>query len=353
MLDIVPAAAAGEGDPPPALRLPRLRGGGGAGARAGAADHRRDGDRGPAGARAGGQVRRLPAACTARPRSSPARGSGSTAPRCATRSAGPAGGCEPLWRLLRRHVMASTRIFADDTLLPVFDPGRGRTKTGRLWGYAIDDRPWGGTTPPAVVSSTPRTARASTRPPTWPGSRACCRWTATGGSSACSRTDHRARSVSPSAGRTAGGASMRFTGPPARRWPRRRCAGSASSTGSRRRSAAGQPMSEGRSGRSEARPIVEALHAWLTAQLGRVSGNSSLARRSATPCALARAGAVPGGRPARAGYQHRRAGDPWPIPGAQECLVRRLRRRRPATGQSVASLVATRETQRGRAPRRG
>src|SRR3954465_15580107 len=58
---------------------------------------------------------------------------------------------EPLWRLLRRHVLASTRIFADGTTLPVLDPGRGRTKTGRLWGYAIDDRPWGGSTPPAVV----------------------------------------------------------------------------------------------------------------------------------------------------------------------------------------------------------
>src|SRR3954465_7806319 len=58
---------------------------------------------------------------------------------------------EPLWRLLRRHVMGSTRIFADDTTLPVLDPGRGRTKTGRLWGYAVDDQPWCGSTPPAVV----------------------------------------------------------------------------------------------------------------------------------------------------------------------------------------------------------
>src|SRR3954452_13596870 len=58
---------------------------------------------------------------------------------------------EPLWRVLHRHVMASTRIFADDTTLPVLDPGRGRTKTGRLWGYAIDDRPWRGETPPVVV----------------------------------------------------------------------------------------------------------------------------------------------------------------------------------------------------------
>ena len=47
--------------------------------------------------------------------------------------------------------MSSTRIFADDTRLPVLDPGRGRTKTGCLWGYAVDDRPWQGSTPPAVV----------------------------------------------------------------------------------------------------------------------------------------------------------------------------------------------------------
>ena len=58
---------------------------------------------------------------------------------------------EPLWRLLRRHVLGSTRIFADDTPPPALDPGRGRTKIGRLWGYAVDDRPWNGSTPPAVV----------------------------------------------------------------------------------------------------------------------------------------------------------------------------------------------------------
>jgi transposase len=33
----------------------------------------------------------------------------------------------------------------------VLDPGRGRTKTGRLWVYARDDRPWCGPDPPAVV----------------------------------------------------------------------------------------------------------------------------------------------------------------------------------------------------------
>jgi transposase len=35
-------------------------------------------------------------------------------------------------------------VFADDTTLPVLDPGNGRTKTGRLWCYAVDNRPWQG-----------------------------------------------------------------------------------------------------------------------------------------------------------------------------------------------------------------
>jgi len=48
-------------------------------------------------------------------------------------------------------VLSSTKIFADDTTLPVLDPGRGRTKTGRLWCYAVDDRPWRGPSHPAVA----------------------------------------------------------------------------------------------------------------------------------------------------------------------------------------------------------
>ena len=35
--------------------------------------------------------------------------------------------------------------------MPVLDPGRGRTKTGRLWAYTRDDRPWAGTDPPLVA----------------------------------------------------------------------------------------------------------------------------------------------------------------------------------------------------------
>jgi transposase len=60
---------------------------------------------------------------------------------------------KPLWRLLRDQLLGSAKLFVDETTAPVLDPGRGRTKTGWFWAIARDDRPWGGTDPPAVVYS--------------------------------------------------------------------------------------------------------------------------------------------------------------------------------------------------------
>ncbi len=64
------------------------------------------------------------------------------------------GGCsrllEPLVEALRRQVMSAAKLHADDTPVPVLAPGKGKTKTGRLWTYVRDDRPWGDQTPPAV-----------------------------------------------------------------------------------------------------------------------------------------------------------------------------------------------------------
>ncbi|MBB3359580.1 MULTISPECIES: IS66 family transposase [unclassified Novosphingobium] len=58
-------------------------------------------------------------------------------------------------RPLRDHTLErlrrSERLFADESTAPVLDPGRGRTKTGQLWTYARDDRPWGGGDPPMVA----------------------------------------------------------------------------------------------------------------------------------------------------------------------------------------------------------
>jgi len=60
---------------------------------------------------------------------------------------------KPLWRRLHEVLLASAKLFVDETTAPVLDPGRGRTKTGYMWTLARDDRPWGGTEPPAVLYS--------------------------------------------------------------------------------------------------------------------------------------------------------------------------------------------------------
>ena len=63
------------------------------------------------------------------------------------------GGCavllRPLYELIRAHVFAGSRVHGDDTTVPVL--AKGQTRTGRLWVYARDDRPFGGRDPPAAV----------------------------------------------------------------------------------------------------------------------------------------------------------------------------------------------------------
>ena len=49
----------------------------------------------------------------------------------------------PVVSRLREILLGSARVFADETTVPVLDPGRGRTKTGYFWAVARDDRPWG------------------------------------------------------------------------------------------------------------------------------------------------------------------------------------------------------------------
>jgi transposase len=57
----------------------------------------------------------------------------------------------PVHERLLAKLKASPKLFADETTAPVLDPGRGKTKTGQLWAYARDDRPWGGNDPPGVA----------------------------------------------------------------------------------------------------------------------------------------------------------------------------------------------------------
>jgi len=56
----------------------------------------------------------------------------------------------PLVEALHGYVTAGQKIHADDTPVPVLAPGRGKTKTARLWTYVRDDRPAGSDAPPAV-----------------------------------------------------------------------------------------------------------------------------------------------------------------------------------------------------------
>ena len=56
----------------------------------------------------------------------------------------------PLVQAVRDHVLAASKLHADDTPVPVLAPGTGKTKTGRLWTYVRDDRPSGSADAPAV-----------------------------------------------------------------------------------------------------------------------------------------------------------------------------------------------------------
>src|ERR671912_182483 len=183
---------------------------------------------------------------------------------------------EPLWRLLRRHVLGSTRIFADDTRLPVLDPGRGRTKTGCLWGYAVDDRPWGGETPPAVVYLYAED-RKSQRPAAH-----------LAGFRGILQVDGYSGFKGLLTGRPPDQIKLAFCWAHCRRgfYELYRSTGSPLAEEALRRigelyrieaEIRGRPVEARRTVRQErSKPIVEALHAWLTIQLGRVSGRSTL-----------------------------------------------------------------------------
>src|SRR4051794_24962333 len=184
---------------------------------------------------------------------------------------------DPLWRLLHRHVMSSTRIFADDTPLPVLDPGRGRTKIGRLWGYAVDDRPWNGSTPPAVVY-----LYAEDRKGEHPAAHLA-------GFTGVLQVDGYGGFKSLLADRPAGAIRLAFCWAHCRRrfYELHQGTGSPLAEEALRRigelyaieaEVRGCPADDRRAARQErSRPLIDALHAWLTAQLGRVSGRSTLA----------------------------------------------------------------------------
>ena len=57
---------------------------------------------------------------------------------------------QPLADAVGRYVRQAEKIHTDDTPVPVLEPGRGKTRTARLWSYVRDDRPAASRAPPAV-----------------------------------------------------------------------------------------------------------------------------------------------------------------------------------------------------------
>ncbi len=146
---------------------------------------------------------------------------------------------EALHERLCKNVFASDHLFADDTPIPVLDPGRGRTKTGRLWVYARLQRPWSGPEPPAAVYLYAPDRKADGPPRTSRTSKASCMSMVMPASNNWPTT---AMSCLPPVGRTRGASSTKWPTLPARRWRSKHCAGSVNSMSSKYACAGNRPL---------------------------------------------------------------------------------------------------------------
>ena len=154
-------------------------------------------------------------------------------------------------------------------------PAAGCTKTGQLWAYAADDRPWGGCDPPGVVYvyAPDRKVGAADHPSGGlqghPAGRRLCRLPQAGRSRrrppcvllvACSAWLLRARHLRSGADRQRSARTYR-------RALRRREGHPRSES----------PRSAEQSGTQRSRPLIDALEPWLRAKLGLISQKSKLA----------------------------------------------------------------------------
>jgi transposase len=190
---------------------------------------------------------------------------------------------EVLRARLAANIFASAKLFADDTPLPVLDPGRGRTKIGRLWVYTRDDRPWAGPDPPAAVYLYSPDRKAE-RPASHldgftgvlqvDGYAGFERLTASGEVALAACWAHTRRKFFE---------VHEATGSPIAAEALRRIAGLYAIEDTIR----GRPAVERRTARGgEARPLVDAMKQWLEQELGRIPPHSTLAE--AVRYALAR-----------------------------------------------------------------
>lgn len=184
----------------------------------------------------------------------------------------------PLHELVLSTVLASPKVFADDTTLPVLDPGRGRTKTGRLWCYAVDNRPWCGPGQPAAAYVYSEDRRGEHPQTHLHGFRGLL------------QVDGYAGFGGLVNGKTDDAPQLAFCWAHVRRkfYDIHVATKSLLAEEALRRIAElyaieaasrGTPAENRRSVRQQrSRPLVEAMHAWLRQQLERISGRSTLAQ---------------------------------------------------------------------------
>ena len=183
----------------------------------------------------------------------------------------------PLHELVLSTVLASPKVFADDTTLPVLDPGRGRTKTGRLWCYAVDNRPWQGPGHPAAVYAYSEDRKAEHPVSHLRGFRGLLQ---VDGYAGFARLLAEATDNPPQLAFCWAHARRKFydihaAGPsPLAAEALRRIAALYEIEAAIR----GTPAEQRQAARQQhSRPLVEAMHGWLTTQIARISGRSKLA----------------------------------------------------------------------------
>jgi transposase len=188
----------------------------------------------------------------------------------------------PLHELLLSTVLSSPKVFADNTTLPVLDPGNGRTKTGRLWCYAVDNRPWQGPGHPAAAYVYSEDRKADHPVHHLKGFRGLLQVDGYAGFGRLVKTDD--------------GPQLAFCWAHTRRkfYEIHVATKSPLAAEALRLIAAlyeieadirGQASDERRRVRQElSRPLVEAMHTWLNETLERISGRSTLAQAIRHAC---------------------------------------------------------------------
>jgi len=182
----------------------------------------------------------------------------------------------PLHELMLSTVLSSPKVFADDTTLPVLDPGNGRTKTGRLWCYAVDNRPWQGPGHPVAAYVYSEDRKAEHPAIHLKGFRGLLQVDGYSGYGQLAKA-----ADGPQLAFCWAHARRKFydihvatKAPLAKEALRRIAALYEIETEIRGRTADQRRAVRG----ALSRPLVETMHTWLTETLGRISGRSALAQ---------------------------------------------------------------------------